>query len=103
VANALHIDSTGSNKRVLTTNQSTIRIQKNGNVQIIGMITNTILSLTLLLPDSNFKRRCVRHNILTSSIVDVLEQEKALFVLAATLVQYMPTILNVPVFLYSDS
>ena len=49
-------------------------------------------NLTLLLPDSNFKRRCVRHNILTSSIVDVLEQEKALFVLAATLVQYMPTI-----------
>jgi hypothetical protein len=35
-------------------------------------------ALTLLLPDSNFKRRCVRHNILTSSIVDVLGQEKAL-------------------------
>jgi hypothetical protein len=54
--------------------------------------------LTLLLPDSNFKRRCVRHNILTSSIVDVLGQEKALFVLATTLVQYMPTIWTFPFF-----
>ena len=56
------------------------------------------MPLTLLLPDSNFKRRCVRHNILTSSIVDVLGQEKALFVLATTLVQYMPTIWTFPFF-----
>jgi hypothetical protein len=37
-----------------------------------------LFSLTLSLPDSNFKRRCVRYNILTSSIVEVFGQEKAL-------------------------
>jgi hypothetical protein len=44
VANALHIDSTGSSKRVLTTNQSTIRIQKNGHVQIAGMYCTNVVS-----------------------------------------------------------
>ena len=48
MANALHIDSTGSSKRVLTTNQSTISIQKNGNVQIVGMYcTNVLANQTL--------------------------------------------------------
>ena len=44
--NALHIDSTGSSKRVLTTNQSTIRIQKNGNVQIVGMYCTNVVVKT---------------------------------------------------------
>ena len=46
VANALHIDSTDSSKRVSTTNQSTIRIQKNGNVQIIGMYCTNVVAKT---------------------------------------------------------
>jgi hypothetical protein len=46
VANALHIDSTGSSKRVSTTNQSTIRIQKNGNVQIVGMYCTNVVAKT---------------------------------------------------------
>jgi hypothetical protein len=46
VANALHIDSTGSSKGVLTTNQSTIRIQKNGNVQIVGMYCTNVVAKT---------------------------------------------------------
>jgi hypothetical protein len=46
VANALHIDSTGSSKRVSTTYQSTIRIQKNGNVQIVGMYCTNVAAKT---------------------------------------------------------
>ena len=37
---------TGSSKRVLTTNQSTIRIQKNGNVQIVGMYCTNVVAKT---------------------------------------------------------
>ena len=46
MANALHIGSTGSSKRVSTTNQSTIRIQKNGNVQIVGMYCTNVVAKT---------------------------------------------------------
>jgi hypothetical protein len=42
----VHIDSTRSSKRVLTTNQSTIRIQKNGNVQIVGMYCTNVVAKT---------------------------------------------------------
>jgi hypothetical protein len=45
IANVVNvISSTGSSKRVLTTNQSTIRIQKNGNVQIVGMYCTNVVA-----------------------------------------------------------
>jgi hypothetical protein len=62
-----------------------------------------VTGLTLLLPDSNFKRRCVRHNILTVVNCWRFEARKSTVRFGNDVGTVHANNLNVPVFLYSDS